>query len=200
MIAMMADCGLRAMEIGGLLSENVKETTILVNGKGGKERIVFISPALKRILIKFERLKKQNFINKYTASYYFLTYLGSDLSHNALDDEIKLAGKRTCIEGKRVSPHTFRHFYAVQCLLSGIDLYSLSRLNNRLSELSKLASYYYSAKEVTEFARVVLMQSKNVDMDSESISRISVESFKQLIAKVKANKNIRNPFAFIRVF
>lgn len=40
------------------------------------------------------------------------------------------------------------------------------------------------------------MQSKNVDMDSESISRISVESFKQLIAKVKANKNIRNPFAF----
>ncbi|WP_252240061.1 tyrosine-type recombinase/integrase [Cytobacillus solani] len=151
MIAMMADCGLRAMEIGGLLSENVKETTIQVNGKGGKERIVFISPALKRILIKFERLKKQNFINKYTASYYFLTYLGSDLSHNALDDEIKLAGKRTCIEGKRVSPHTFRHFYAVQCLLSGIDLYSLSRLNNRLSELSKLASYYYSAKEVTEF-------------------------------------------------
>lgn len=128
MIAMMADCGLRAMEIRGLLSENVKETTILVNGKGGKERIVFISPALKRILIRFERLKKQNFINKDTTSHYFLTYLGSDLSHNALDDVIKLAGKRTGIEDKRVSPHTFRHFYAVQCLLSGIDVYSLSRL------------------------------------------------------------------------
>ncbi|MFP3421849.1 tyrosine-type recombinase/integrase, partial [Bacillus sp. SIMBA_161] len=54
-IAMLADTGLRAMEIRGLQFTNVKETTILVNGKGNKERIVFISPALKRILIKYER-------------------------------------------------------------------------------------------------------------------------------------------------
>ena len=37
LIAMLADCGLRAMEIRGLLSINVKETTILINGKGNKE-------------------------------------------------------------------------------------------------------------------------------------------------------------------
>jgi integrase/recombinase XerD len=30
---MRSDCGLRAMEIRGLLTANVKETTILVNGK-----------------------------------------------------------------------------------------------------------------------------------------------------------------------
>ena len=59
LIAMMADCGLRAMEIRGLLSVNVKDTTILVNGKGNKERIVFISPTLKKILIRYERV---NFI------------------------------------------------------------------------------------------------------------------------------------------
>ena len=33
-VAMLSDCGLRAMEIRGLLTQNVKETTILVNGKG----------------------------------------------------------------------------------------------------------------------------------------------------------------------
>nr|WP_257985895.1 tyrosine-type recombinase/integrase [Bacillus sp. M6-12] len=63
-ITMLADCGLRAMEIRGLQSVNVKDTTILVNGKGNKERIVFISPALKRILIKYERIKKQYFKEK----------------------------------------------------------------------------------------------------------------------------------------
>ncbi|MEH7393593.1 tyrosine-type recombinase/integrase [Bacillus sp. JJ1474] len=146
MIAMMADCGLRAMEIRGLQSESVKETTILVYGKGNKERIVFISPALKRILIKYERLKKQYFLEKDTTSHYFLTYLGSDLSHNALDDVIKLAGKRTGISGKRVSPHTYRHFYAVQCLLSGIDVYSLSRLLGH-SDISTTQRYLQSLSD-----------------------------------------------------
>jgi integrase/recombinase XerD len=36
---MLADCGLRAMEIRELKAENVKESTILVNGKGNKERL-----------------------------------------------------------------------------------------------------------------------------------------------------------------
>jgi len=63
-IAMLADCGLRAMELRTLKSKDVKDTTILVNGKGNKERFVYISPALKRILIKYERMKKQYFSDK----------------------------------------------------------------------------------------------------------------------------------------
>lgn len=47
-IAMMSDCGLRAMEIAGIKEQDVRETDIKVFGKGNKERIVFISPALKR--------------------------------------------------------------------------------------------------------------------------------------------------------
>jgi integrase/recombinase XerD len=47
----------------------------------------------------------------------------------ALDNIIKEAGRRAGLEDKRVSPHTFRHFYAVQSLSQGnIDVYSLSRL------------------------------------------------------------------------
>ncbi|WP_318615312.1 tyrosine-type recombinase/integrase [Sporosarcina sp. YIM B06819] len=129
LIAMMADCGLRAMEIRGLLSINVKETTILVNGKGNKERIVFISPTLKKILIRYERLKKQYFKDKIVKSdAYFLTYQGDFMSHIALYNAVKEAGKRAGIEDKRVSPHTFRHFYSVQALNSGMDVYTLSRL------------------------------------------------------------------------
>ncbi|WKA53443.1 tyrosine-type recombinase/integrase [Planococcus shixiaomingii] len=128
-IAMLADTGIRAMEIRGLQSLGVKETTILVNGKGNKERMVFISPALKRILIKYERMKKQYFNGKDVNVNYFLSYTGSGLSHVALDSIIKEAGKRAGITGKRVSPHTFRHFYAVTCLNEGkMDVYSLSRL------------------------------------------------------------------------
>nr|WP_308315097.1 tyrosine-type recombinase/integrase [Bacillus sp. M6-12] len=50
------------------------------------------------------------------------------MSHVGLDNVIKEAGKRAKITGKRVSPHSFRHFFSVPCLTAGIDVYSLSRL------------------------------------------------------------------------
>ncbi|PEL13770.1 tyrosine-type recombinase/integrase [Bacillus sp. AFS017336] len=146
-VAMLADCGLRAMEIRGLKSINLKETTILVNGKGNKERVVFVSPALKRILIKYERKKKQYFEDKVTFDNYFLSYTGGEMSHVAIHNIIKEAGKRACIEGKRVSPHTFRHFYSVQSLNSGtLDLYSLSRLLGH-SDISITQRYLQSMND-----------------------------------------------------
>ncbi|WP_336882261.1 tyrosine-type recombinase/integrase [Priestia koreensis] len=146
-IAILADCGLRAMELRGLLSVNVKETSMIVNGKGNKERVVFISPALKRILIKYERFKKQYFQEKQTTSHYFLSYTGTGMSHVALDNVIKKAGERAKVKGKRVSPHTFRHFYAVQSLTKGnIDIYSLSRLLGH-TDISVTQRYLHSLND-----------------------------------------------------
>lgn len=146
-IAMLADTGIRAMELRGLETVNVKETTILVNGKGNKERIVFVSPALKRILIKYDRMKKQYFKNKNTTTNYFLSYTGSGLSHVALDSIVKEAGERASVTGKRVSPHTFRHFYAVTCLNEGkMDVYSLSRLLGH-SDISVTQRYLHSMND-----------------------------------------------------
>ncbi|MGX7595595.1 tyrosine-type recombinase/integrase [Planococcus plakortidis] len=146
-IAMLADTGLRAMEIRGLQYTNVKETTILVNGKGNKERIVFISPALKRILIKYERLRKENFQNKNVTSNFFLSYQGAGLSHVALDSVVKEAGKRAGVAKKKVSPHVFRHFYAVACLSEGgMDVYSLSRLLGH-ADVSVTQRYLHSMND-----------------------------------------------------
>ncbi|WP_349305445.1 tyrosine-type recombinase/integrase [Bacillus sp. FJAT-50079] len=128
-IAMLADCGLRAIEIRRLETRSVHETSILVNGKGNKERMIFVSPALKRILIRYERKRIEYFRGKYfNDNYYFLSYAGDMLSHVGLDNLVKKAGERAGIKNKRVSPHTFRHFFAVQCILNGIDIYTLSKL------------------------------------------------------------------------
>lgn len=167
-IAMLADTGIRAMEIRGLETVNVKETTILVNGKGNKERIVFISPALKRILIKYERMRKQYFKDKDTSTNYFLSYTGSGLSHVALDSVVKESGKRAGITGKRVSPHTFRHFYAVTCLNEGkMDVYSLSRLLGH-SDISVTQRYLQSMNDEQLFTKAItsspLMNIKNINL------------------------------------
>lgn len=147
-IAMLADCGLRAMELRTLQTVNVKETSILVTGKGNKERYIFISPVLKKILIKYERIRNNHFKNKmYNTDYYFLSYKGDIISHVGLDNVIKKAGIKAGLTGKRVSPHTFRHFFSVQCLLNGIDIYTLSKLLGH-SDISTTQRYLQSLEDL----------------------------------------------------
>lgn len=75
-ICMLADCGLRSIEIRRLKPSDIKRTQINVLGKGNKERIVFISPELKRILIRYERFRKQFVKNVFPHDEnYFLTTL-----------------------------------------------------------------------------------------------------------------------------
>ncbi|WP_256834718.1 tyrosine-type recombinase/integrase [Parageobacillus thermoglucosidasius] len=146
-IAMLADTGLRAFEIRGLEAKNVKENTILVNGKGNKERYIFISPALKKILIRYERIQKEYFKDKnMNEKYYFLSYKGDQISHVGLGNIVKEAGERAGIRDKRVSPHTFRHFFAVQCILNGIDIYTLSKLLGH-SDISTTQRYLQSLED-----------------------------------------------------
>jgi integrase/recombinase XerD len=128
-IAMLADTGIRAMEIRTLPFANVGESTILIHGKGGKDRVAFISPALKKILIKYERIRRQYVKDKLLKEdTYFLSYQLQGMSHVSLDKVVKLAGKRAGVQKKRISPHMYRHYFALTSLMNGIDIYSLSRL------------------------------------------------------------------------
>jgi integrase/recombinase XerD len=126
-IAMLADCGLRSIEIRTLKAIDVRDNTILVNGKGNKERLLSISPILKRILIKYERQKKQYFSERMIKSdNYFLSYTGGEMSHVGLYNIIRLSAEKAGLK-KKIHPHLFRHFYALKSL-EKLDLHSLSLL------------------------------------------------------------------------
>lgn len=146
-IGILSDCGLRSMEVRNLLTMNVKEDRIVFFGKGRKERVVFISPALKRILLRYERVKKEYWKDKITTDHYFLSYQGKELSHVGLDNIVKEAGKRAGIEGKRVSCHTFRHFFSVQCTLNGMSMISLCKILGHGS-LSTTERYLQSLEDI----------------------------------------------------
>lgn len=129
-IAMLVDTGIRNLELCQLKLSDIKETTILILGKGNKERVVPISPMLKKILIKYERIRisylKDN-IEKYDN--YFLSYRNKPMTVEAVERIIKLAGYKAKIKSDvRISPHTLRHYYAQSQLRQGLDVYSLSRL------------------------------------------------------------------------
>lgn len=56
-IATLIYTGVRNFELFNLRILDVRETVILIHGKGNKDRFVPISPLLKKIMIKYERIR-----------------------------------------------------------------------------------------------------------------------------------------------
>lgn len=127
-IAIMADTGVRVTELTNIKTKHVGLDKIYILGKGRKERYLSISPVLKRIMIRYERLKSQYFEDKIVKDdYYILNYKGHKMSNTGLWLVCKEAEKRTGI--KDVHPHKFRHYFAITSLKVGkIDIHSLSLL------------------------------------------------------------------------
>jgi site-specific recombinase XerD len=122
MLAMLLlDCGLRISEALGLERENVDldNLALRVMGKGSKERLVPISLELRKHLFRFVRQTKGRYV--------FAAFSGARLErHNAyaeLQHLCKVVGIST-----RVSPHGFRHAYAVHATKNGLDVFRLSRV------------------------------------------------------------------------
>lgn len=126
LISLLIDTGARIDEGLGALVSNVDldNLVIKVRGKGNKERLLPISIELRKILWVY--LSKHRF--KVPSDYLFPTRHGARLEyHNTLRDIRELCG-RLGVEGVRLSPHGFRHFFSCNFIKQGGDIYRLSRL------------------------------------------------------------------------
>lgn len=120
-------CGLRVSELCGLKISNLyfAEGFIKVEGKGGKQRLVPISPrGIKEIKSWFADRDRRWKIKKDFEDYVFLARWGNNISRIMVFHLIKeLAGKAGIT--KNISPHTFRHSFATHLLEGGANLRSI---------------------------------------------------------------------------
>lgn len=117
--------GLRLNELVNLNKEqiNFKDREIIVKGKGGKIRVVFLSDeALKAIK---EYLNQRQDINE--ALFVNLKKEPQRLTPRAVEKIIKFWSKKAGIV-KKVTPHLLRHQFATTLLKNGADLRSVQAL------------------------------------------------------------------------
>ena len=129
-LAIAFDTGARNTEICSIREEDIRDNVILIHGKGNKERHVPLTPYLKKLLIKFLRIKQFYFDDKIIPYHnLLLSRTGNPLTKEALEHIFKQAAAKSTIRAEiRCSPHTARHYYAQANLRNGLDVYSLSRL------------------------------------------------------------------------
>ncbi len=123
-------CGLRVSELCSLRLSDLyfNEGFIKVEGKGGKQRLVPISPrAIKEINYWLSDRNGGWKIKPEYADYLFLARWGKNLSRIMVFHLIKeLAGKAGIT--KNISPHTFRHSFATHLLEGGANLYAIQNM------------------------------------------------------------------------
>lgn len=126
LIMFLLDTGVRAGEICKIKEEEIHNDYCIIHGKGSKDRVVPLSPILKKQMMKYERAKEAKFELGLPHTNYFVSKTGKQLDVSAIEYMMQKRGKNIT-SGARVSPHTCRHYFA-QKMSTKIDTYSLSRL------------------------------------------------------------------------
>jgi integrase/recombinase XerD len=102
---------------------------IAVRGKGGRERLVPMTPAAKRALKLYLELLAAAQPDTDAERVLFPSIGESGhITRQAFARDLKHVAVRAGIEPKRVSPHVLRHAFASHLLQNGADLRSVQQL------------------------------------------------------------------------
>jgi integrase/recombinase XerD len=130
MLEIMYSSGLRVSELVNLeLSDiDVYNDTILINGKGSKERIVPIGDVAKKYLHDYLEIRNSLIKRKNgNPNKLFLNNHGLPITRNGFNFLLNNILKEKGIK-KKVTPHTLRHSFATHMLDNGADLRTIQEL------------------------------------------------------------------------
>lgn len=154
LLLVFLDTGLRVSELCGLdlADVNLSSGSVLVrHGKGGKARVVFLSPKTRRELIRYLRLRGDQ------AGPLFLTVRGGRFNRHGITSLLRRRADRAGVSAP--GAHAFRRAFTILSLRAGADLLTLQRLLGH-SNLELLKRY---AKQIEDDLAKVHAQSSPVD-------------------------------------
>ncbi|WP_239613968.1 tyrosine-type recombinase/integrase [Cohnella mopanensis] len=128
MMLVLCDGGLRIKEMTSLRISDIdfKLRQITVRAEVAKTRTTRIVPISQRTVKELETLI--NYMNVQDNDYLWLTQFGNRYFGDTFAKMLKLYAKRVGVTDARVSPHTFRHYFAVKFLRGGGDPIALARI------------------------------------------------------------------------
>lgn len=126
LIDLLISTGIRIGEAAAIMIDDIiiPERTLLVHGKGRKQRLIYISSAVtwNRILILIKERKKES-----DNHYLFVNRYGSPLSIHGIENIYYKYAKKAKLSIKS-TPHYLRHTFATNLLANGADLRSVQEI------------------------------------------------------------------------
>jgi site-specific recombinase XerD len=150
MLLTFLDTGLRLSELLGLTVDRVNliKGSLLVTGKGSKDREVYMGRTLKKEMARW--LKMRGF-HAYE-DHVFITRDGRPLKKRHVQQILSRLAKKAGIEGVRCSPHTLRHTFATNFIRNGGDVFTLQRLLGHANIETCMVYVHMGGKHLQEAA------------------------------------------------
>lgn len=124
--------GMRATELVSLPVAAVRgdPRMILIRGKGGRERMVPLSPPAREVLVEWLEIRDAELAKSRKKSAFLFPSRGKlgHLTRNAFYMLIKDLAILAGLNPAGISPHTLRHAFATHLLANGADLRSIQTL------------------------------------------------------------------------
>ena len=129
MLEVLYTTGVRVSELLGLNVENVDfaNATMMVTGKGNKQRVVPIGKTALRYLESYLKAIRPYLVRDPAEKAMFLTFKGTRVPQRSFLETVHSAARRAGIK-TQVSPHTFRRSCTTELIRSGANMYHVKDL------------------------------------------------------------------------
>ena len=147
MIELMYSCGLRVTELitVSLMEVNINQGTLLITGKGQKQRLIPMGEYATDYLSKYLQNFRQPLLKEKQSNYVFLSNRGKNMTRQTFWYSIKKYAQLVDVH-PLPSPHMLRHSFATHLLNHGADLRVVQMLLGH-TNISTTQIYTLVAKE-----------------------------------------------------
>lgn len=125
-LCLFLNCGLRISEMVGLNLADIRQDSLLIHGKGNKERIVYLNDACVQALNDWLIIRKD--IATTDKKAVFLSSRRKRISVDAVQVMVHKTLLRAGLDASHISPHKLRHTAATLMLQNGVDVRTLQEL------------------------------------------------------------------------
>ena len=130
MVELLYGSGLRVSELVGLPLQPISDETnsLLVRGKGDKERLVPLSAPARRALRAYIAVRADHLAGASSRWLFPSRGASGHVTRHRLAQMLKALARAAGIAPARVSPHAFRHAFASHLLANGADLRAVQKM------------------------------------------------------------------------
>ena len=125
-LCLFLNCGLRVSEMVGLNLTDIRQDSLLIHGKGSKERIVYLNDASAAALNGWLLVRRG--VAAIDKNAVFLSSRRKRMSVDAVQLMVKNNLLRAGLDPSQYSPHKLRHTAATLMLQNGVDVRTLQEV------------------------------------------------------------------------